>query len=263
MRSQKVRMASAGVAAAAHGRDGGQTRVIPAADAALGHQPAQLALAHHRVGQVQPGELDLPRAVDAQGVQEPLVQGPVVFKLQGADGVGDGFNGVALAVGPVVGGVDAPGVACAGMLGVQDTVHDGVAQVDVGRAHVDLGPQHSRPVGKVALAHTPKEVEVLFDGAVAVGAVLARFGQRAAVLADLDGAEVVHVGLALLDELDGPAVELLEVVGGEEEPVFPVGAEPAHILDDGVDILLLLFEGVGVVKAQVELATVILGDAVI
>ena len=49
------------------------------------HQLQQLALAHHRVGQVEPRELDLLRVVDAQLVEEPVVERPVVLELQRAD----------------------------------------------------------------------------------------------------------------------------------------------------------------------------------
>ena len=120
---------------------------------------------------------------------------------------------------------------------MQDAVHHRVAHVEVGRGHVDLRPQRARAVGELAGPHALEQVEVLLDRAVAVGAVLARLGQRAAVLADLVGGQVADVGLAGLDQLHGPLVELLEVVGGVEQPVFPVEAEPADVLHDRVDVL--------------------------
>src|SRR4029453_6849310 len=48
-----------------------------------------------------------------------------------------------------------------------------------------------------------------------------RLGQRAAVLPDLLGREVVDVGKPAADQLLGPLVELLEVVGGEVEMPAP------------------------------------------
>ena len=72
-----------------------------------------------------------------------------------------------------------------------------IAQVDVARGHVDLRAQHARAVRELAGAHALEQVEVLLGRAVAPGAVRARLGERAAVLADLLGAEVVDVGLAL------------------------------------------------------------------
>ena len=92
------------------------------------------------------------------------------------------------------------------------------------------------------------------------GRVLAGLGQRAAVLADLVGREVVDVGLAVLDQLEGPLVKLVEVVGGVAQPL-PLEAEPADVALDGVDVLLLFFFGVGVVEAQVGLAAELIGKA--
>ena len=74
------------------------------------------------------------------------------------------------------------------------------------------------------------------------------------MLADLVGRQVVDVGLAGPDQVDRPVVELLEVVRREVEVLAPVEAEPAHVGLDGVDVLLLLLDRVGVVEAQVAAA---------
>ena len=114
----------------------------------------------------------------------------MVFELQRADGVRDALDGIALPVRVVVHRVDAPFVAGAVMLGVQDAVHDRVAQVEVGRGHVDLGAQRARAVGEFAGLHAREQIEILFDAAIAIGALLAGLGEGAAVLADLVGGEV-------------------------------------------------------------------------
>ena len=143
----------------------------------------------------------------------------MVFELQRADGVRDALDRIRLAVREVVHRIDAPLVAGAMMLGVQDAVHDRIAHVEVRRRHVDLGPQRARAVGELAGLHAREEVEILFDGAIAIGAFFARLGERAAILAHLVGGQIADVGLAGLDELDGPLVELLEVVGRVKEAV--------------------------------------------
>ena len=143
----------------------------------------------------------------------------------------------------------------------QDAVHDRVAQVQVGRGHVDLGPQRARPVGELARAHAPEEVQALLRRAPAEGAVAARLGQRAAVLARLLGREVVDVGQARADQVLGPGVEGLEVVRGEVQVGPPVEAEPAHVLLDRLDVLGLLRGRVGVVEAQVAAPAELRGDA--
>ena len=196
----------------------------------------QLALAEQGVGEVEAVEFDLLRMIDAEGFDVPIVERAVIFEFEGADGVGDALDGIALPVRVVVHGVDAPLVAGAVMLGVEDAVHDGVAHVEVGRRHVDFGAEGAAAIGELAGLHAGEEVEIFFDAAIAVGALLAGFGGGAAVLADLVGGEVADVGLAGFDELDGPIVELAEVVGGVEEAVFPIEAEPVDVVDDGIDV---------------------------
>ncbi len=79
------------------------------------------------------------------------------------------------------------------------------------------------------------------------------------MLANLVGGEVIDVGFAVVDELEGPLVELGEVVGGVAEAI-PVEAEPADVFLDGVDVLLLFFFGIGVVEAQVGFAAELVGE---
>ena len=113
------------------------------------------------------------------------------------------------------------------------------------------------PSGNSPCSHPLEEIEILVDGAIAVGAVLAGLGERAAILADLVGGQIADVRLARLDELDRPIVKLLEVVGGVEQPVFPIEAQPADVVHDRIDVLLLFLGRIGVVEAQVALAAVI------
>ena len=80
------------------------------------------------------------------------------------------------------------------------------------------------------------------------------------MLADLVGGEVVDVRLAGLDQVDGPVVELVEVVGGVVEMLAPVEAEPADVFLDRVDVLLLFLDRVGVVEAQVAASAELLRD---
>jgi hypothetical protein len=63
--------------------------------------------------------------------------------------------------------------------------------------------------------------------------------------------------------LQGPLVLLFEVVGAEEQPVVPVDPQPADIIDNRLNELLLLPGGVGVIEPQVEETTEFLSDAVV
>ena len=116
------------------------------------------------------------------------------------------------------------------------------------------------PSGNSPRAHPREQIEVLVDRAVAVRAVRARLGQRAAVGANLVGREAVDVRLALLDQLDRELVEPLEVVRREQQRV-PREPEPRDVFLDRVDVLDILLGRVGVVEAQVAGAAGLFGDA--
>ena len=79
-------------------------------------------------------------------------------------------------------------------------------------------------------------------------------------LADLLGGLVVHVRLALADQLDGVLVHRVEVVR-RPELAGPLEAEPADVFLDRADVFLFFLGGVGVVVAEVAGAVVFLGDA--
>ena len=154
----------------------------------------------------------------------------MVLKLQRADGVRDVLDRIRLAVREVVHRIDAPLVAGAMMLGVQNAVHHRVAQVEVGRGHVDFRPQGARAVGKLAGPHALEQIEILFHRAVAIRAFFAGLGQRAAIFAHLLGGEVADVRLAVLDQLDGPFIQLPEIVGGIKQALpnrSPASARPS------------------------------------
>jgi hypothetical protein len=164
--------------------------------------------------------------------------------------MGDPFDGVALAMGEVIARIDAPLRTRARVFGMQDAIEHGVAQRHVARRHVDLRPEHARPIGELAGAHAAQQIEVLLHRPLAPRAVAPRLGQGAAGLAHLGGRLVVDIGLAGLDQMLGPVIELLEMVRSMVEMLAPVEAEPAHVAHDGVDVLLLLPGRVGVVEAQ-------------
>ena len=250
-----------GVAPAAQAAQGGHPGVVPAGDPALLHQLAQLALAHDGVVDAQPGKLDLPGLGGHGAVgDDPVVQGPVVLKLQGAQGVGDALQGVLDGVGEVVHGVDAPLVPLAVVVHVVDAVDHRVPHVEVAAGQVDLGPEGVCAVGELPGPHPGEEVQGLLHGPVPPGG--AGGGVHVApVLLELLGGELAHIGQALLDELHGVVVHLLKVVGGVVEPVAPVVAQPVDVLLDGLHVLHVLLGGVGVVHAQVAQAAVLLGGA--
>ena len=144
------------VAPAAHSAQRGHPGIIPAGHVALFHQHPQIALGHDGLGQVQAAELDLP-GMTGQHVlsvlHHPVVQGTVILVFQRAEAVGDALQRVADGVGEVVHGIDAPLLAGAVMLLIQDAVHGRVAHVDVGAGHVDLHAEDHAALGVPARLH--------------------------------------------------------------------------------------------------------------
>ena len=131
-------------------------------------------------------------------LEEPVVERPVVLELERAERVRDALDRVGLAVGAVVHRVDAPGVAGAVVGGVQDAVQHRVAQVQVGATPCRSSrAARARRRGTRRRACARSRSRFSSTDAVAVRAVAARLGQRAAVRADLLGGQVVDVGLAL------------------------------------------------------------------
>ena len=217
------------------------------------HELQQLTFAEQRISDVEPVKFDLLGRENAELLDKPVVERAVILEFQRADGVSNAFDRVRLSVRVVVHRVNAPFVARPVVGGAQDAVHHRVAHVEIGRIHVDFGTKRSGAVGKFAGAHALEQVEVLVNAAVAIGAFLTQFRERTTILAHFLGAQVVNVGLARLNELNRPLVELVEVVGCVVE-TFPLPTEPFDIANDGIDVFLLLFLRVGVVEAQVRMA---------
>ena len=90
--------------------------------------------------------------------------------------MGDSFDGIFQAVRPVVGWIDAPGVARAVVCCAEDAVHNRVSQIEVGVRHIDFGAEGFGAVGEFAFSHALEEVDIFLDGAVAEWAVLSGLG---------------------------------------------------------------------------------------
>jgi hypothetical protein len=80
-------------------------------------------------------------------------------------------------------------------------------------------------------------------------------------LSHLLAAQVADKCFAFFDELDGPFVQLREVVRGVKQPAAEIGAQPLHILHDGFYVLRLFLRGIRVIEAQVALAPEFFGEA--
>ena len=190
-----------------------------------------------------------PQLAGRQVLQVPVVERPVVAELQRAQRVGHAFNRVALAVGPVIGGVDAPPVVLPVVVLVADAVHHRVAHLHVLVLHVDTGPQHPTALGVLACGHLAEQAPVLRRRPVPERTLRSRLAEAATARRDGIGVLVVDVGQTAGDQQLSPLAELLEVVRGEADLLW-LEAEPPHIVDDGIDVFGILGGRVGVVEAQ-------------
>ena len=168
------------------------------------------------------------------------------------------LDGVGLPMREVVTRINAPSRSGAGMLGVQNAIEHRVTQVDVSCAHIDLRAQHACAIGKLSRAHTAKQIQIFLDRALAPRAVAPRLCQSAAGGTNFVRRLIIDIRLSCSDEMLGPFIQLLEIVRGVIEMRSPVKPKPMHVALDGIDIFLLLFERIGVVKSQVTAATKLL-----
>ena len=193
--------------------------------------------------------------------KHPVVKRAVIFEFERADRVRNALHRVLDGVREIVHRVNAPFVALTVVSSFQHAVNDRVAHIDVGRSHVDLGAEHERSVRDFARFHILEQREALLYRAVAVLALYARLGERAAHFAHLIGRNVVDVSLAFLNQFYRRFVHDVEVVGREVHFAFP--PQPLHVRHDRADELVVLFHGIGIVEAQIALAAVLDCRAVI
>jgi len=122
------------IATAPQTGDRGHTRIVPAGYVFLFNQLGQLALAHYRVLQVETGKFNLPgMTCDADVIQHPIIEWPVVLKLEGAERVGNAFECIRDRVSKIVHRIDTPRFPC---LVMNDAVPN---SVDGRVTHIEIG----------------------------------------------------------------------------------------------------------------------------
>ena len=84
-------------------------------------------------------------------------------------------------MGKVIHGINTPAVTGLLMMRPFDSIDRRVPQVHIRRGHIYFGPQQAAAVGKLASAHTAKQVQVLFDRTIPERTIATRLGQRSPV----------------------------------------------------------------------------------
>ena len=144
------------------------------------------------------------------------------------------------------------------MLGMQDPVHDRVAQQHIRMSHIDFRTQHLFAVSELAVFHPFEQVEVLFRRPAAPRALLARHGHRTPALTNLLLRLIVHISQPFTDQFNGPSVQLVEIIGRIVH-AGPLETEPTNVLLDRIDVLDILLNRVRIVETQVTLSSVFAG----
>ena len=85
------------------------------------------------------------------------------------------------------------------MILVQDSVKHWVPEIQVWRAHVDLGSQGFGPLIEFTFPHSLEEVEVFLNGSIPIRTILSRFGQITPQFSHFLKAEITHESLTILN----------------------------------------------------------------
>ena len=250
------------ITAAAQTAQSGHTRVVPALYMVFKHQLTQIALGHNRIGHIQAGKFALLGVVRQRAVvHNPLIQRAMVFKLNRAHRMCNAFQCILNGVCEVIQRINAPLVPLSVVMGAHNAVNGRVAHVHVGRSHVNLGAQRLRAIRELARAHILKQLQVLLYRAVTVRAVFARLGQRTAIFTDFVLCQVADIGLTRLDERNRAVIAGFKVVRAvENAAVGHFAGQPLNVLLDRLYILVIFAHRIGVIKAQIELAAIFLGN---
>jgi hypothetical protein len=186
----------------------------------------------------------------------------MVLELQRADRMRDAFDRIRLPVREIVHRIDAPLVRRCDDARRAECGTSPDRACSVRRRHVDLRAQRARAVRKLARAHALEKIQALFHRTVAVRALLPRLRSACrGTCAPLPPSDRTHTRCPPRISCARPLIQLAEIIGRVKHAAFPVEAQPAHVLDDRIDVLLLFLLGIRVVEAQIALAAELRGQA--
>ena len=174
--------------------------------------------------------------------------------------MGDTFDGIALAMSPVIVWIDAPVVAGAVMRDMANAVHERIAHGHIRARHVDLCPKHTLAIAEFTGPHAAEQVQVLFGRTLSERAVRTWCGEVASVLRDCFGVLIIDIGKPLVNQVFSPQVQLLEIVAREECALVAVESEPLQVTLDGLDEVVAFFLGVRVIETQIARASEFTGN---
>ena len=228
------------------------------------YQLLDIALAGDYIGKIQLGKFDLTgRILKFTLSYHPVIQRPVILKLQRTDGMSNMLNGILDGVGKVIHRINAPRITRIVMLHVGHAVNDRISHINIGRSHINLGAEHLFAVFIFSFLHLFKKTQVLLNRAVPVRTFLSGVVKVAPVLPDLLCRQVADKGLALFDQKHSALVHLLKIIRGKEKTIFKISAQPLYIRLDRLHKLHLFLGGIGIVKTEIKGAAVLLSQPII
>ena len=101
-------------------------------------------------------------------------------------------------------------------------------------------------------------LQVLFYGAVPVGALFTGCVEIAAVFPDLIRSQVADKCLAVPDQLQRTLIHRVEIIRSKEHTVLEIRSEPFHVSADGFHEFPLFLCRVSVIIAEIELPAILL-----
>ena len=174
--------------------------------------------------------------------------------------MGDAFQRILNGVGEVVHRVDAPLVTLTVVMQMTDPVNNRITHIKITGGQIDLCSERVAVVLKLAVSHTCKQIQTLFDRAVTVRRN-SRSSQIATVFLELLGGQFANVCQSLFDEGYSKIIGFLEIVGTVEETVAPIEAQPMDVFLDCFNEFHILFGGIGVIHAKIAQAVILFGSA--
>ena len=184
----------------------------------------------------------------------------MLLEFQRADRMRDPLDGIRQRMRKIIHRIDAPFIARPVMMRMGNTIDDRITQDHVRCSHIDLGPQDLLPIAEFTRLHAGKQIQVFLNTAIAIGALFARFRERATVGLDLSSRQVIDISEPLPDEFYRIVIEFVEVIRSIEHAVLPGKAQPMDIRLDRINIFRILFRRIRIIETQIAQAMIVLSQ---
>ena len=115
---------------------------------------------------------------------------------------------------------------------LDDTIHDRIAEMHVGRRHIYLRTEHTRTLIKLTCIHPFKQIKIFLHRAATIRAFHSRHCGTPLLFGYLFRCLVIYISLTLFNQAHSQIIELREIVTCVIFTVSPIKSEPMYILAD-------------------------------